>query len=302
MNTINLLFTPEIHCDATLAGEADTPTRFEGVAYSGGLIPQFGSFGDAAIDLSTAQPADALFMLINHDPNQRAGHGRVWIDGDQLRVSGQFARSTEAGRQLAAEFKDGAPWQLSVGMQGRTVKPATPATINGQSLAVKTLFTHAAIREVSFVPVGADPHTSVVAFAAPDPALPDSPGDVMSAELEAKIADLQSQLATALAELAAEKTAHETAEAALNAVRQEQQTTALKALLAAMSKEYSDEAALPYRDIPLPALTALTAEWQARVPTLDPALTRPLAVAGQAEPDLAQLSAKLFNQVSGKGK
>jgi uncharacterized small protein (DUF1192 family) len=285
--------TPEIHLDATAAGD-DLPTRFSGVAYSGGLIPQFGGFGDAAIDLATMQPADKLFMLVNHDPDQRAGHGRVWVEGDQVRVEGQFARSTESGRQIAAEFKDGAPWQLSVGMHYQAQRPKAPMLINGQTLSVKTLFTHAAIREVSFVPVGADPNTTVAAFAA------DPTEDTHLNELEETIARLTRELGDAQAQLAAEKASREAAEATLQEVQASARLSAVKTLFADLGRDFSDDSAQPYLSLSAEAFALLAGELRAMKPTLDPALTRPLAVAGAARPDLAQLNAKLLAQVAGR--
>lgn len=294
-STVFLSLHPEIQCDAHLAGD-DLPTRFSGVAYSGGLIPQFGAFGDAAIDLATLQPSERLFMLVNHDPNARAGHGRVWIEDNQIRVEGQFARSTEAGRQIAAEFRDGAPWQLSVGLQYQAQRPKEPVLVNGQTLAIKTLFAHAAVREVSFVPMGADPHTFVTAFAA-DPTPED---ESLSTELESQIAALQQQNADLQTQLAAEKTAREAAESAVAGVMAQARLTAVKALFADVGKEFSDESAAPYLAIPDEAFAALAADLRALKPTIDPALTRQVATAGASAPDLLKLNATLMAQVAGK--
>lgn len=296
MDTITLSFSPAIHCDASAAGDPDLPTRFTGVAYSGGLIPKFGPFGDTAIDLSTLQPADKLFMLVNHDPDQRAGHGRVWIENQQLHVEGQFARSTEAGRQIAAEFRDGAPWQLSVGLQSNPTYPGQPVAVNGHSLSVKTLFTHAAIREVSFVPVGADPNTHVAAFAAQ---LPDE-DSLLSTEFESKIASLEQRISDLTAELSAEQSARQAAELALAGVQAQARIAAVKALFADVNKEFSDDAAKPYLAIADETFAALAADMRAMKPAIDPKLTQQVAVNGAAQPDLAQLNAKLLAQVAGK--
>lgn len=296
MNTpIFLSLHPDVQCEATAAGD-DLPTRFSGVAYSGGLIPQFGEFGDAAIDLATLQPSDRLFMLVNHDPNERAGHGRVWIENNALRVEGQFAKSTEAGRQIAAEFRDGAPWQLSVGLQYQAQRPKEPVTVNGQTLSVKTLFAHAAVREVSFVPMGADPHTFVAAFAAELPSEEES----LSTELESQIAALQKDNADLQAKLAAEKTAREAAESALTGVMAQARLNAVKALFADLNKDFSDEAAKPYLAIPDEAFAALAADLRRLKPTIDPALTQQVATAGASAPDLLKLNAQLMAQVAGR--
>lgn len=295
MDTITLSLSPEIHCEATAAGD-DLPTRFSGVAYSGGLIPQFGAFGDAAIDLSTLQPADKLFALVNHDPGQRAGHGRVWIENQQLHIEGQFARSTEIGRQIAAEFKDGAPWQLSVGLQSKPVHPGKPIEVNGQSLSVKTLFANASVREVSFVPVGADPHTHVAAFAADF-----TEDDDLTSELETKLAELQAQNSALAESLATEKAAREAAENALAGVMAQARLSAIQALFAELGRDYSDEAAKPYQTLSDDAFALLSADLRSvKAVKLDPALTKEVAVAGASAPDLVQLNAHLMAQVAGR--
>ena len=57
------------------------PTGFSGIAYSGGVVPNYGWYGDSAIDIGSLSIPDQMFALVNHDPDQRAGHCRVWIEG-----------------------------------------------------------------------------------------------------------------------------------------------------------------------------------------------------------------------------
>lgn len=62
MNTQNftLSFAP------TIVSEEEVPRRFSGVAYSGGVIPQYGFFGDVAIDLATFKtPSKPVLSLIH---------------------------------------------------------------------------------------------------------------------------------------------------------------------------------------------------------------------------------------------
>lgn len=298
MNTITLAITPQVE---TEFGN-DLPTRFSGVAYSGGVIPKFGKFGDAAIDLSNLQVSDRLFALINHDPNQRAGHGKVWIDNNQLHIDGHFSKSTESGRQLAAEFRDGAPWQLSVGLQYDAHHPVEPVNLNGQTMAVTTVFTKASIREVSFVPIGADPNTSVTAFSYNDSDSTDtSLEEHMNTELDNKIAELQSKLSTVTEQLQEAQSARQAAESSLASLLTAAKSKQVEALFADLGKEFTDQSAKPWLELSADTLTSLINEVKAIVkPVLDPALTKPVATAGVDGPDLATLSAKLFNQVAGK--
>jgi phage head maturation protease len=150
----------------TSVTSSDEQTRFSGVAYSGGLIPGYGNYGDAAIDLSTITLPDEVFALVDHDPGQRAGKGYLTVSGNELIFSGELFKSTLAGQEVAALFSEGAPWQMSVGIQSKPEYSKQPraVSVNAQNLTLNTLFTHAAVREVSFVPIGADPNTSVAVF------------------------------------------------------------------------------------------------------------------------------------------
>ncbi|MCB1630283.1 MAG: hypothetical protein H7A12_04425 [Pseudomonadales bacterium] len=148
--------------------EAGLPRRFEGVAYSGGVIPQYGAHGDVAVDLASLQlPNAPIFALVDHDPGKRAGKLGARLAGNQVLVSGEFFTASDAGKEVAALFAEGAPWQLSIGIQAAVESgERRSVTLNGRALSVDTIFRNAKLREVSFVPVGADPETSVHAFRA----------------------------------------------------------------------------------------------------------------------------------------
>lgn len=191
METNYLTFAPTL----TERDAAGLPKRFSGVAYSGGVVPDYGWFGDVAIDLSTLKlPEGAIFALLDHDPSQRVGKLTPRIEGNKLLIEGEFFASTAAGKEVAGLFAEDAPWQLSVGIQATAVSGDKKRTVkcNSQTLEIDTLLSDASLREVSFVPVGADPHTSAQAFARkPSP----SKGNTMTIEeLQAQVADLTAKL------------------------------------------------------------------------------------------------------------
>lgn len=101
----HLTFSPDITVDETNG----IPTGFSGIAYSGGVVPNYGWYGDSAIDIGSLSIPDQMFALVNHDPDQRAGHCRVWIDGSAIHIAGQFSRMTAAGQSVAGEFMEKAP-------------------------------------------------------------------------------------------------------------------------------------------------------------------------------------------------
>ena len=64
-------FSPDIAIDPN----SSLPTGFSGIAYSGGVVPDYWNngifFGDCAIDMASVKIPDRMFALINHDDDER---------------------------------------------------------------------------------------------------------------------------------------------------------------------------------------------------------------------------------------
>lgn len=286
------------------------PQRFHGVAYSGGVIPQYGSFGDSCIDLSSIKlPEGELFALVDHDPTRRAGKFRASLQDGQIVVDGKLFKSTEAGREVSELMAEGAPWQMSVGIQA--VFKHTPEIVevdcNGQVLPVNTVFSHAALREVSFVPVGADPNTTVAAFSrnlaltVSEPEIPQPEGkDMTIEELQQRINDLS-------ASLDAEKAAHKAATDKLAEVALAARKTAIAQLNADMPRELSEaetSVLLTLDDAAFATMSATLKSFKPAVSAGNAHLFSEQATDGKAENqkevELIKARAILMNQVGGK--
>lgn len=321
-SSISLSFAPDI------TREGELPTRFSGIAYSGGLIPGYGWFGDVAIDLSSLQaPNKPVFALLNHDPDQRCGKCTITNAGTFIEVLGTFAQKTEAGQQVAAEFSEEAPWEFSVGINAdvETFTQPTTVEVNGQTLTVNALFKNAKVREVSFVPAGADPHTQAIAFEQ-QPGLfsqiklevPVELKDVqekldsttkLNADLQVKLASMQDEHSKVVADLNAKVTAFEqqaqTAmakaaelESELTSFKHSVRINDVKALFADLHRDYTDEAAKPYCDMSDATFAAVAADLRAMKPKVNPSLFQEFAVKGTTEND-KDWAKELFNQVAG---
>lgn len=277
-------FSPEIAIDPN----SSLPTGFSGIAYSGGVVPNYGWYGDTAIDLASVTFPERIFALVNHDDEERAGHCRVWLEGDAIRVAGQFSKATEAGQSVAAEFAEGAPWKLSVGFNANVEinDPPRSIDINGRSLIVNAIFRNARILEVSFVPSDADPNTSVSAFSSKDQRQQEPP----MADESTRIAALEGQVATLTASLAAEKTRADTAESALADSRKTARLSAVKALFSALDREYDDAKAAPYLEMSDAVFAAVSADLQAAKPARDESLFQQSAKNGKAPDTQPQLN------------
>ena len=215
--------------------EKPGPVRFRGVAYSGGLIPQYGWYGDAAIDLSSINLPSQIFALVDHETDKRAGKCTPRLEGNQIIVEGELFEATEAGQEVAALLKAGAPWQMSVGIQAkaRSSDEAASVTVNGQTVTVNTVFYDASLREVSFVAVGADPNTAVSAFAKRDGHHPQGATPMELEALKAKVAELEA----ANADL---KSKAEEAQAKLSAIKLAARNDAIAKLEVAAGQTFDD--------------------------------------------------------------
>lgn len=306
--------------DAVDADENENglPKRFSGIAYSGGAIPDYGSFGQVAIDLSTLKvPTKRLFALVNHDPNQRAGTFTLSNAGDVLQVDGEFM-DTESGNAVASEFKQGAPWEFSVRVQGKKqlVDRTRPVRLNGREMTIDLMISDASIREVSFVPAGADPNTTAIAFSMEDsmnesvettavvtqeqkvestPSL-DFQLTAMKAErdlLFSTVAQVQEERDSAQEQLSAMIAERDALKAELKAIALIKRDAQVRALFSIMNREMTDEASAPYLALDDQTFALLQQDIQAtfalaksepNAPDLDASLTVEQATSGMPTP------------------
>lgn len=169
-------FDPSMELDAAadpvdfLAAAEDSAEdkigTFRGLAYSGGkmLVSQF--YDPVVIDLAGLKvTAKSRPILRNHDVSKIAGHSEtIDINAKSIRVAGKLSAANEHSREIQESAGNGFPWQMSVGVtvhkaayvdDGETVK------VNGRSFTGPLVCVRqGALREISFVPLGADDNTS----------------------------------------------------------------------------------------------------------------------------------------------
>lgn len=320
--TFNLSFAP------TIVSEGDVPRHFSGVAYSGGVIPQYGFFGDVAIDLATFKtPLKPVFALLNHDTDQRAGRCEIKNVASCLEVvDGVFSKATSAGKQVAAEFSEGAPWEFSVGISAKfeAFPKKTVVEVNGQSLNVNGVFRHASVREVSFVPAGADPNTQAIAFGQhtllsqkEEISLNDETQEkvnhltLQNADLQMKLSamnedhiqivtDLNAKLAAEAEQSKVQLARANELEAALNQFKLAVRAEAVNALFTDLNREPNEEAMQPYLLMDDSTFSVVAADLRSLKPVaLNANLFKEVAVSGKEGANEISLSAQLFNQVAG---
>jgi Caudovirus prohead serine protease len=147
-----------------LRGKAGHRTRFEGIAYSGGIM---GGGHNAVVDLTGTSAKAGMPLLLNHDHDRYIGAVTSCnITANAITVVGElFDDVEEDARKIVEKLRAGAPFQLSIGLYDAKIMESRPGgeTINGKKVAegIK-IYRRGTIREVSVVPLGADAETSIM--------------------------------------------------------------------------------------------------------------------------------------------
>jgi hypothetical protein len=196
--------------------------------------------------------------------------------------------------------------------------------LNGRTLSVDSVFRKARVRELSFVPAGADPDTHVVAFERSLPVEVSLPSDVekfmsedreklialesanveLNSKLsvtEAMVADLSAQLAAVKQQLSVEAEKAKLVEAQLQAQREAARKLAVEALFADLGQELTAERAQPYLAMSDDSFAVISADLRAlAAPIVDPKLFVEIATSGKSQDsNVIDLGAQLFKQVAG---
>ncbi len=271
---------------AAAAAEADTPRKFSGTAYSGGVVTDHPFFDRVAFDLATTKletPAPALFG--HYEP---VGVIRKAELGTSIEIAGDlFANLDDNAKKIATFADQGMPWQMSVGIwPGRIeqVKAGAKVQLNGQSFeGPLTVFRDNRVREVSFVALGADHKTDANVFSIGGARRPTQEDNEMDQqEHERIVAELNTKYATdtkALTDKVAEL------EARFAAQQKATRLAAVKALFEARdgAGKFKDEQAAPYLGMTDEQFAAVAEVFKASKPALDPSLTREHATQGSGE-------------------
>ena len=118
--------------------------------------------------LAEAHHEQNIPILRNLDPNREIGHTeRIVVDGNTVNIDGKLSFDNDDVTEIVQTNKAGKRWQVSVGsgsvpasMQ-KFVVDGEKVTINGPEQTGPIIIVRTPIREVSFVPAGADLHNSV---------------------------------------------------------------------------------------------------------------------------------------------
>jgi hypothetical protein len=175
------------------------PTRFGGVAYSGGLVPQWGR--GIVVDLASTTFKDRIPMLSQHDHSEGVGvTEKAEVKDHALIIAGSLFSDIEGSRaqRIAQLAQRGMPFEMSIGLFNASDEffPAgKTAKVNGREFSGPvTVLRGGRVREVSIVTLGADADTEAQMFSKPT-------GEIATMQtveqLAARVAELETQLAAA---------------------------------------------------------------------------------------------------------
>lgn len=161
--------TLNLRADVSIQAAADgKPARVSIMAYGGGAMDVAG-FGPVAIELAGLSMPATIPLLGDHESTLAgvAGSGSPRIVNGSLYVDGTIS-SNDTGQRIVALSRDGVPLQASVGVSPNdriNIRTGDTATVNGKLLTAGqrglTVVKAGTLREVSILPLGADPTTSV---------------------------------------------------------------------------------------------------------------------------------------------
>lgn len=153
------------------AGEGDGKlATFTGVAYTGAPMTPDGWGLPIILDLAGVKAKVKQPALRQHDHEQVVGHTEsVDVDDKGINVSGVFSGEKQHTDKVIVPAKNGFPWQMSVGanpLRLEYLESGEETEVNGRVVRGPIdIARETEVFEVSFVPLGADDHTSATVSA-----------------------------------------------------------------------------------------------------------------------------------------
>lgn len=145
-------------------------TKFQMLAHSGQPF-QHWLFGNFAVDLAGLRVSKQKKpVLLEHDPEKRVGYTESFSVTDKgLQVEGHFLKTSKLAQEIVADSKDGFPFEASISFERvrmQRIDEGETAEVNGYEFTGPgRIVRESEFREVSFVALGADMHTSAEALA-----------------------------------------------------------------------------------------------------------------------------------------
>lgn len=156
--------TIELLAQRTEGGKSLRPFAMN--AYTGAAMKIEGFYRPVIIDLSGLRvPSKSLPILRGHDPERIVAHtDNIEVSERRLRVTGLMSGVGIHAQEVTQLADNGFPWQASVGASVERmeyVDAGATAKVNGRNVdGPLVVARQSTLREISFVPLGADAGTS----------------------------------------------------------------------------------------------------------------------------------------------
>lgn len=239
---------------------ADDNRRFSGVAYTGDPIVNHPYWGTVAFDLGLITVPERMAILLNHEGDQIVGFSdEAAVTPDGLVLGGVLSKATPAGKMVTELSDEGFPWQMSVRISPSRIEELTAGNttiVNGRTLTGPAyIFRESKLTETSFTPTGWDSGTSATALSRISN--PTSQEDILSKELEAKVAQLEGELSASKEANQALSTELSELKASIAQKDAEGRVARVKEAYAKIGKELDEEGAKKFAAMPDDAVTAV---------------------------------------------
>jgi hypothetical protein len=143
------------------------PKSFLITAYTGALL-DLGWAGKLIIDLKGIKAEAKIPVLREHQRDRVVGYSKkAWLQEGNFLISGLFSQKTKDAQEVLDLGEEGFPWQASVGIWPLKVRvldsDKETVKVNGQEISGPVeIWAESAVREVSFVSLGADDNTAAI--------------------------------------------------------------------------------------------------------------------------------------------
>lgn len=151
-------------------GEGKLPT-FDILGYTGAVMSADGFFYPIIVDLTGLKSAgQEIPALFHHDSTRVVGQTQsVTVGSEGARFKGSLTGDNADVQEITTHAKNGFKWQASIGAwveRREFLEPGKTATVNGREVRGPLIIAReATVREISFVPLGADGQTSAAVAA-----------------------------------------------------------------------------------------------------------------------------------------
>lgn len=157
--------TADGHVDLQAAKEEGKLPTFSIVGYTGAILNLANFYNPVIVDLTGLKAtSQTIPALRSHDTDRIVGQTDSVVIGENVLLTGAITGENDDATEIRTQAKNGFKWQASIGadvVRREFLDPGKKATVNGREVTGPLVIAREAVlKEISFVPMGADSGTS----------------------------------------------------------------------------------------------------------------------------------------------